>query len=543
MSDVRINQYKQAFAKICLAITCCLATACGRSGPWASIVKNDNRADNGADVQAGLRIYGGKPVPRNQFNSVVALHDSVRVACSGTLIHPQVILTAGHCIETRPGFTAVSGVSFGQGREGGHKPPQQTIAATAMHPEFRRHPRGNMDIGLVFLDKPASVQNLIPAALLSEPEKIRSILAKEKPPEQNQITTPHLTMVGYGRREDGGTGKKFSVTVPVTQKNLSEIALGGASLDSCEGDSGGPAFDQEGHVVAVISRGLNIGCGGGGVATVVADAACWIRQESLARNFDIPVDQPCGDDAAQRKSLTRAAVASNRTGSSIDISGWYLESILGLHELAPSATFIDLKGNHLRDVWELLKIRDLKLVDISFNDIPMEQVDLLNYAGIQVRGVHTQTSTFLNTRFLAACLKSEHLPLPTSLSIATNNETIDETNDETIDETIDETMIKALKARFASNDCNVINSRLVKTLHLNIRARKINTLGLLADLPLLEILDISSNPLISLAPLLSLENLKSVKLGDLPQALLEAEDDTIGALIGKGIAIEFDTNP
>jgi hypothetical protein len=34
-----------------------------------------------------------------------------------------------------------------------------------------------------------------------------------------------------------------------------------------------------------------------------------------------------------------------------------------------------------------------------------------------------------------------------------------------------------------------------------------------------------------------------VKLGDLPQALLEAEDDTIGALIGKGVAIEFAPNP
>lgn len=507
MSEIRGHQYKRVVVALFAANALLFTLACGRTG------LNEN--------EASLRIYGGAPVPSGDFTTVVALHDPNRVVCTGTLIHPQVILTAAHCAETRPGSSALTGVSFGQGREGGRKPSQQPIAATAIHPEFRHHPRGNMDIGLVFLDQPALGPSSSPSSLLSDPKKARLIFKTSVLPANDLNTAPQLTMVGYGRREDGGTGKKYVVTAPASQMNPSELALGGAGKDSCEGDSGGPVFDQHGSLYGVISRGLNIGCGGGGVASVVADAACWIHDESLARGFDIPVAQPCGNSLAQKEALRSAVLADEPVGSTLNLSEWYLESIADLHDIMPNATSINLKGNHLKDISDLFRLPALRVVDISFNDVPSSQIELLQRFGIQVLGIHTQASTFLDTRFLSTCLQTDQTKLPIE----------------------NQAMIRALKARFASNDCKSINSRLVKTIHLNLSSRNLTDLNLLADLPLLEHLILSDNPVVSLEPLLSLEKLKSLKLGNMPPALLESDDLTLSSLIAKGVAIEFGTTP
>lgn len=472
------------------------------------------RPDQGGE--ASLRIYGGQPVPRKKHTAVVALHDPGRVVCSGTLIHPNVILTAGHCVSGNAGERPLTGVSTGQGREGGKKPAQAPVAATAVHPDFKLHPRGNMDIGLAFLDAPLDLPGLTPVPLADEVTSIRGLLTLQLPPGQRIIIAPHMTMVGYGRRQDGGTGKKYEVTVPASQTNPSEILLGGGGQDSCEGDSGGPVFSKDGRFVAVISRGITIGCGGGGIATVIADASCWIREAALERGFDIKVNQPCGDRNEQNQALNLAvAQMPENCGTDMDLSEWYLESIEGLRWIQPDATSVNLKGNHLTDVSELLLLPDLRKVDISFNDIPTAQIEDLRRRGVEVRGANLQNSTFLATAFMDACSRLDQSSLTTA----------------------ETSQLRAIRARFASNDCATVNSRLVKTLRLNLSSRKVESLSLLAGLPLLEALDISDNPVDSLQPLLGLENLRQLKVENLPKTVLERDDAILKALRDRGVEI------
>src|SRR5688500_9394309 len=108
-------------------------------------------------------IYGGEPVAPGEHEAVVGLAfadgDTFRLECTGTLIAPDVVLTAGHCLKG-PGVDLVSAdadlskvrIYTGLGEEGGAlsaPAAAHAVARAVAHPSLRAHPLGYADWGLV----------------------------------------------------------------------------------------------------------------------------------------------------------------------------------------------------------------------------------------------------------------------------------------------------------------------------------------------------------------------------------------------------------
>ena len=234
-------------------------------------------------------VWGGTNAQENEFPESVVTFGASRGVCSGVLITPNRVLTAGHCVCA----DRVDWVRFGQ-------------SVGDFNAEFAVR-----DYVLMAGNCASRMegQDLALLTLVGESE-----LPPAKIADFDAISRPQNgTVVGFGRADRGRPPevKRYADIVIVSLRCEGRTSLGGQSTsdaerygcipgqdlvagspawpaDACGGDSGGPFYIDAGQsrrLIAITSRGIPTAeqpCGEGGVYTRLDGAAAdWLIEQGV----------------------------------------------------------------------------------------------------------------------------------------------------------------------------------------------------------------------------------------------------------------------
>ena len=186
-------------------------------------------------------MVGGASLPDQVIARQVVLIVSAGSLCSGVAIAPDLVLTAAHCVLGKGKYRLVT-------YEGGRSSVKEA-ARVVPHPQFA--PRADApDLALVKLATPLS-STLIPAAFSER---------RTPPSVGERFVVAGFGVATAGQRRTAGTLR--AATLVVTDRPSSQQIslvdpkkLGEApGLGVCNGDSGGPVFDERDRaLVAIVS--------------------------------------------------------------------------------------------------------------------------------------------------------------------------------------------------------------------------------------------------------------------------------------------------
>ncbi len=260
-------------------------------------------------------VVGGTTAPLGKWPDAVAVLGP-NGSCTGTLVAPDVVVTAGHCSEIHPSQVIANTVDFTQG--GTHV----GVKSTTAYPDWQH----SYDISVVVLAQP--ITNITPRQLGTSCTFDHFMAAMD------------VHLVGFGLTAADGTGNNTHLNeamAPVIDPTCmgpygcnksvapgGEFVAGGDGTDSCFGDSGGPVYlDTPRGVIAIgaVSRGVNAAampCGSGGIYVRTDKVIDWIEQTA---GHEIAKDD-CTPDATARTSTDSASLggcSTSRGGAGLGV--------------------------------------------------------------------------------------------------------------------------------------------------------------------------------------------------------------------------------
>jgi MYXO-CTERM domain-containing protein len=234
-------------------------------------------AESADEPESKTQIIQGVEKDHGEVPSIAALITGGGL-CSATMIHPQIALTAAHCIRKPFFMQTIYGVSdVNLVIDENDKDAVIDVMEAVRHEGYgNKNIPGLNDIGLVFLEK--LIGDVIFSPIM--PAEIQQTAL-----EVGEV----VTNCGYGRDENKEVGVLKCVDIPITFQTDLEVMAGlnvkyFSSKGACFGDSGGPLFKNfEGkrYLVADASRLApnSKGCGHGTVYTATGCYEPWVREK------------------------------------------------------------------------------------------------------------------------------------------------------------------------------------------------------------------------------------------------------------------------
>lgn len=195
-------------------------------------------------------IVGGQVVTEDLYPFAAVIFDKSQPYCSGALINPQVIITAGHCTESEYVGVKIGTRNWLLDDIYGRDYYARQISKVIVHPDFKK----NLD--RIYADMLGDVALMV----LSSPLPLNFTTIKLADSSTKIPNT--LTTVGYGTTSEGGgvmspvlravnltlvDRKKCNTLLnrvnPGAYKLTDSVVCAGwlpGGKDTCQGDSGGP---------------------------------------------------------------------------------------------------------------------------------------------------------------------------------------------------------------------------------------------------------------------------------------------------------------